>query len=715
MGLRRGVYFFDRHRYREDSANFFIGYQIAGMTLSGAFFMASGLALAVPATIILTIVATTDSGKERLVDTATAAVPPLAWTVLGIALTVGFQSVVNLVIFFSGPRGNKWLRHRWWYALYDYNMIFSNTLVGIAVMFSRFVLWLVLGIFCLGRIDLTLLPGPGQLESLDLGYRTYVALVRQDHRYNNPVCVVFFETITEHLGAFRRRRARARLRKHIRLMWQLGAVLNALRERAGLAPLKPEDQTALRQNINTLVEAFEKEQTARKDAAEEALAKTEMLSWRSVHAGQEEESQAPFQSRFAQDGPIGWFDIRSALAKTRRGQREPLARTRKTSDSHLPSSLRASSGFVHTSSGFVRRQSSLDLNRSHTGRSSTRRARRRELTNTGGDGGVRTGVPLTPPPSPPADLASTLPPPEEDGADEKGVEAVAEGSPSLGRSTPPPRTSGSSPLPSRGVTPELVPEPVGGGGGEEEEEAAASDEPLSLEEIAFRDALASIRRRLVRNRWQLARMLIANPALRQYRAHALRVDASRKEELLKPARPKPPLGFWQRLRQLVCCRKEEARRPRRPRPLAAAAARRREANRLAKLKDQSSALSDARSLEELELGEVSGVADEPAFDASPQDDGQSEHGPAAAPRLRSSSTRDGCVVFPTCTEASEQDGRRSGAAGGDEEGSAIPPAGALRGNVSRGEPAKLPPSKAGGAALERARIAAMERAILKRG
>ena len=43
-------------------------------------------------------------------------------------------------------------------------MIFSNTLVGIAIMFTRFVLWLTLGIFCLGRIDLTLLPGPGQLE-----------------------------------------------------------------------------------------------------------------------------------------------------------------------------------------------------------------------------------------------------------------------------------------------------------------------------------------------------------------------------------------------------------------------------------------------------------------------------------------------------------------------------------------------------------------------
>ena len=90
----------------------------------------------------------------------------------------------------EGPRGNKWLRHRFWYALYDYNMIFSNVLVGIAVMTTRFVVWAALGIFCLGRIDLCLMPGPGQMEFLDFGYRTYVALIRQDHRYNNP-CLLY--------------------------------------------------------------------------------------------------------------------------------------------------------------------------------------------------------------------------------------------------------------------------------------------------------------------------------------------------------------------------------------------------------------------------------------------------------------------------------------------------------------------------------------------
>jgi hypothetical protein len=47
MRMRRGEYFFERNVYREELASLYIGYQVAGMTLSGFFFMASGLALVV--------------------------------------------------------------------------------------------------------------------------------------------------------------------------------------------------------------------------------------------------------------------------------------------------------------------------------------------------------------------------------------------------------------------------------------------------------------------------------------------------------------------------------------------------------------------------------------------------------------------------------------------------------------------------------------------
>ena len=43
MKLRRGEYFFDRNIYREEYASLYIGYQVAGMTLSGAFFIGAGV------------------------------------------------------------------------------------------------------------------------------------------------------------------------------------------------------------------------------------------------------------------------------------------------------------------------------------------------------------------------------------------------------------------------------------------------------------------------------------------------------------------------------------------------------------------------------------------------------------------------------------------------------------------------------------------------
>ena len=249
MNMRKGVYFFDRTIYREEYANLYIGYQVAGMTLSGFFFLFGGVALAVPITAMITVALTTASGASIIKNQVDRTMWPLFWTLGSLTAVVTFQMVVNLWIFFTGPRSNKWLRHRWWYALYEYNLIFSNTLVGIAVMFTRFVLWLSLGIFCLGRIDLTLLPGPGTLEYLDLGYKTYIAVARQDHRYNNPVCLVFFELMSHHLATFRRKRARRLLRRHFRLTWQLGVVLRAISGNRLLLA----NRTRLRKNLSGFI------------------------------------------------------------------------------------------------------------------------------------------------------------------------------------------------------------------------------------------------------------------------------------------------------------------------------------------------------------------------------------------------------------------------------------------------------------------------------
>lgn len=143
------------------------------MTIASLCFMVAGLLLCTPIAGLAVFAAASLENALHLERQTARALPPLLWTLLAVSATLGFQLCCNRFVFFTGPRGNKWLRHRFWYALYDYNMIFSNVLVGIVVMTWRFVLWLSLGIFCLGRIDLCLMPGPGQLQFSDLGFKTY--------------------------------------------------------------------------------------------------------------------------------------------------------------------------------------------------------------------------------------------------------------------------------------------------------------------------------------------------------------------------------------------------------------------------------------------------------------------------------------------------------------------------------------------------------------
>ena len=69
------------------------------------------------------------------------------------------------------------------------------------------------------------------LVMADVGFATYVALVRQDHRYNNPVCIVFFQLLEQRLQDFRRQNARRKVVKNLRLMLRLHLAVRALRAR----------------------------------------------------------------------------------------------------------------------------------------------------------------------------------------------------------------------------------------------------------------------------------------------------------------------------------------------------------------------------------------------------------------------------------------------------------------------------------------------------
>ena len=119
LRMRRGQYFFNRKVYREEGANKFIGYQVAGMTLSSFFFMASGLSLVLSVTIVVVVIITTERG-DLYVAALTGAVPSMLWVLASIFATLIFQLIVNRCIFFVGPKGNKWIRFRFWYAPHDY-------------------------------------------------------------------------------------------------------------------------------------------------------------------------------------------------------------------------------------------------------------------------------------------------------------------------------------------------------------------------------------------------------------------------------------------------------------------------------------------------------------------------------------------------------------------------------------------------------------------
>ena len=56
---------------------------------------------------------------------------------------------------------------------------------------------LLLGFVLIGRVDLCLTPSPGALTLMDPAYHCYCSLLQQDHRYNNPVVLVFFALLQE--------------------------------------------------------------------------------------------------------------------------------------------------------------------------------------------------------------------------------------------------------------------------------------------------------------------------------------------------------------------------------------------------------------------------------------------------------------------------------------------------------------------------------------
>lgn len=90
----------------------------------------------------------------------------LLWLVT-IIIPLLFQIIVNRFFFFR----RSWILYRPLYALYDYNLIFTNTIIGVAAIAYRFVMLFVFFVAFFARLDISSFPGPeGSMYVWDSGF-----------------------------------------------------------------------------------------------------------------------------------------------------------------------------------------------------------------------------------------------------------------------------------------------------------------------------------------------------------------------------------------------------------------------------------------------------------------------------------------------------------------------------------------------------------------
>ena len=80
--------------------------------------------------------------------------------ILPICLSLGFQLGCNRKLFFRGTATNAWLRYPALYGLFDYNLLYTNALIGVTIAIGRIVTLLVFFVLFIARLDKTTMPGP---------------------------------------------------------------------------------------------------------------------------------------------------------------------------------------------------------------------------------------------------------------------------------------------------------------------------------------------------------------------------------------------------------------------------------------------------------------------------------------------------------------------------------------------------------------------------
>jgi hypothetical protein len=177
LELRRGANFFSRgrgtaaSRIPEYSANRYIGFQVSHMTFGFLLIVIVLLLIFAPLVPIILSGAGVIRDNKRLFNAALGAFGFLVESIAILLIPILFQYVCNKTVFFR----RTWILHRASYAIYDYTLTYSNALLGILAVISRFGLVIGCLVLFFPRIDYTSMPGPtGTLFRLDQGYNACV-------------------------------------------------------------------------------------------------------------------------------------------------------------------------------------------------------------------------------------------------------------------------------------------------------------------------------------------------------------------------------------------------------------------------------------------------------------------------------------------------------------------------------------------------------------
>ena len=82
--------------------------------------------IAIPIAALILFMSASEENAEQVYSSAAAAVPGILWSIFYILASIVFQLICNRLIFYEGGLvsvQHKWLRFRFVYAFYDYNLM----------------------------------------------------------------------------------------------------------------------------------------------------------------------------------------------------------------------------------------------------------------------------------------------------------------------------------------------------------------------------------------------------------------------------------------------------------------------------------------------------------------------------------------------------------------------------------------------------------------